>query len=139
MSGACIVCLNIPLCTASGCVIESAENAVNSTSNVVVSHDLGGVLVMSYSQAVPLYVAVLTTIVCVPSAAHAADAKSARGQSISILVRADLQQGELSAPGTSIDWWLREDIVQTSPQMADGSPSVFSRSWLKDDQLRGSH
>ncbi|WP_338111001.1 hypothetical protein [Rhizobium cauense] len=116
---------------------------MNSTSNVVVSPDLGGVLVMSYSQAVPLYVAVLTTIVCVPllvsSAAHAADAKSARGQSISILVRADLQQGELSAPGTSIDWWLREDIVQTSPQMADGSPSVFSRSWLKDDQLRGSH
>jgi hypothetical protein len=89
----------------------------------------------------PVYVSVLVTGVWTPllslSAAETSAAKSPRIQSISFLVRTDLQQGVLSAPGTSIDWWLREDIVHTS-QMTDRTASVFNRNWLKDDQLRGS-
>jgi hypothetical protein len=96
---------------------------------------------MSYSQMLPVYVSVLVTGVWTPlfslSAAETSAAKSPRVQSISFLVRTDLQQGVLSAPGTSIDWWLREDIVHTS-QMTDRTASVFNRNWLKDDQLRGS-
>jgi hypothetical protein len=72
------------------------------------------------------------------SAAETAVVKTVRDPSISILVRADLEQGALSAPATSIDWWLRDDIVHTS-QATDGTKSVFNRNWLTDDQLRGSH
>jgi hypothetical protein len=97
---------------------------------------------MSYSQTLPVYASVLVTGVVAPlfalSAAETAVVKTVRDPSISILVRADLEQGALSAPATSIDWWLRDDIVHTS-QATDGTKSVFNRNWLTDDQLRGSH
>jgi hypothetical protein len=97
---------------------------------------------MSYSQTFPVYASVLVTGVVAPlfalSAAETAVVKTVRDPSISILVRADLEQGALSAPATSIDWWLRDDIVHTS-QTTDGTKSVFNRNWLKDNQLRGSH
>ncbi len=95
---------------------------------------------MSYVQMLPVYVSVLVTGLWAPlslSAAETSAAKSPHIQSISLLVRTDLEQGVLSAPATSIDWWLREDIVHTS-QMTEKAANVFNRNWLKDDQLRGS-
>lgn len=98
--------------------------------------------VMSYSQTLPVYASVVVTGIVAPlfalSAAETAAVKSARTQSISILVTANLEQRELSAPGTSIDWWLREDIVHAS-EATDGTKRVFNRNWLADEQLRGSH
>lgn len=97
---------------------------------------------MSYSQTLPVYASVLMTGIVAPlfalTAAETAAGKSARNPSISILVTANLEQGKLSPPGTSIDWWLREDIVQAS-QATDGAKRVFNRNWLVDNQLRGSH
>jgi len=97
---------------------------------------------MSYSQTFPVYASVLMTGIVAPlfalSAAETAAMKSSRAPSISILVTASLDQRELSAPGRSIDWWLRDDIVHTS-EATDAAKSVFNRNWLKDDQLRGSH
>ncbi len=96
---------------------------------------------MSCSQMLPICVSVVMTGVWTPvsavSAAETAAAKSPRNQSISLLVRTDLQQGELSAPGTAIDWWLREDIVHTS-EAAGRATRVFNPNWLRNDQLRGS-
>jgi len=96
---------------------------------------------MSYSQTFPVYASVLMTGIVAPlfalSAAETA-VKSSRVPSVSILVTASLDQRELSAPGRSIDWWLRDDIVHTS-EATDAAKSVFNPNWLKDNQLRGSH
>ncbi|WP_431320095.1 hypothetical protein [Rhizobium sp. YTU87027] len=97
---------------------------------------------MSYSQALPVYASILVTGIVAPifalSAAETAAVKSARNQSISILVAANLEQGKLTAPATSIDWWLREDIVHAS-HVTDSTKRVFNPNWLNDYQLRGSH